>query len=47
MTKIAFFGLGTMGGPMARVLRQAGFGLTGMDVSADIRNSFEDAIEPS
>jgi len=45
--KIAFFGLGTMGGPMARVLGEAGFDLVGMDVSADIRANFDGAVEPS
>lgn len=47
MTRIAFIGLGTMGGPMARVLQDAGFAVIGMDVSAEVRASFEGAIEPS
>ena len=47
MAKIAFIGLGTMGRPMAQVLRQAGHDVTGMDVSAAMREKFEGAIEPS
>jgi len=47
MMKIGFIGLGTMGGPMAQVLRHAGFDLIGMDVSARVRAGFEGAIEPS
>ena len=47
MTKIAFIGLGTMGGPMARVLRNAGHDVIGMDVSPDMRAAFDGAMEPS
>ena len=47
MTKIAFIGLGTMGRPMAQVLRQAGYDVTGMDISAEMRANFEGAKEPS
>lgn len=47
MTKIAFFGLGTMGLPMARVLRAAGHDVTGIDLSADMRAAFDGAVAPS
>ena len=47
MAKIAFFGLGTMGGPMARVLQRAGFDVVGTDVSTEIREGFDGAVEPS
>ena len=47
MTKVGFLGLGTMGAPMAHVLRGAGFDVTGMDVSAEMRASFDGAVEPS
>lgn len=47
MSKIAFFGLGTMGGPMAQVLRKAGHYLTGMDLSPEMRSGFEGAMEPT
>ena len=47
MTKVGFIGLGTMGAPMAHVLRGAGFDVTGMDVSAEMRASFDGAVEPS
>jgi 3-hydroxyisobutyrate dehydrogenase len=36
-----------MGGPMAHVLRAAGYFVTGMDVSGEMREAFEDAVEPS
>jgi 3-hydroxyisobutyrate dehydrogenase len=45
--KIAFIGLGTMGRPMAQVLRAAGFEVTGMDVSPEMRARFEGALAPS
>lgn len=47
MTKVAFIGLGTMGAPMAHLLRSAGFDVTGMDISADIRAGFDGAVAPS
>lgn len=47
MTKIAFIGLGTMGRPMAQALRDAGHDVTGMDVSAGMREAFDGAVEPS
>jgi len=47
MTRIGFIGLGTMGGPMANVLRDAGFDVIGMDVSADMRAGFGGAVAPS
>ncbi len=47
MTKIGFIGLGTMGGPMAHVLLDAGFDVIGMDVSAEVRAGFDGAVEPS
>lgn len=47
MTKIAFIGLGTMGRPMAQVLRTAGHHVIGMDISAAERDMFDGAIEPS
>lgn len=46
MTKIAFIGLGTMGQPMARVLRAAGHDVIGMDVSATMRAAFDGAQVP-
>ena len=46
MTRIGFIGLGTMGGPMANVLRDAGFDVIGMDVSADMRAGFGGAVAP-
>ena len=46
MTKIAFIGLGTMGLPMAQVLRDAGFDVLGMDVTAAARDRFEGAVAP-
>jgi len=45
--KIAFIGLGTMGRPMANVLRNAGHDVVGMDINADMRAAFADAVEPS
>ena len=47
MTRIGFIGLGTMGGPMAYALHDAGFDLIGMDVSTDIRAGFDGAVAPS
>lgn len=47
MTKVGFIGLGTMGAPMAHLLRSAGFDVTGMDISADIRAGFDGAVAPS
>ena len=47
MTKVGFIGLGTMRGPMAQVLRDAGFDVTGMDISPEMRAGFDGAIEPS
>jgi len=47
MTKVGFIGLGTMGAPMAHVLRGVGFDVTGMDISAEIRAGFDGAVEPS
>lgn len=47
MTKMAFIGLGTMGLPMARVLRSAGHDVVGMDVSAEARAAFDGAVEPA
>jgi len=47
MAKIGFIGLGTMGSPMAHVLRDAGFDVIGMDISAEIRAGFDGAVEPS
>lgn len=47
MKKIVFIGLGTMGRPMALSLRKAGFDVTGMDVSAPVRQAFEGAMAPS
>ncbi len=47
MSKIAFIGLGTMGGPMARVLQTAGHDVVGMDASAGVLAAFEGAQEPS
>jgi len=45
--KIAFIGLGTMGRPMADVLRGAGHDVLGMDISPDMRAAFAGAVEPS
>ena len=47
MTKISFIGLGTMGRPMAQILRDVGHDVTGMDVSAEMRADFVGAEEPS
>ena len=47
MGKIAFVGLGTMGRPMAQVLKAEGHDVVGMDVSADIRAAFDGAVAPS
>lgn len=47
MERIAFIGLGTMGLPMARVLRDAGFDVTGMDLNATARSAFDGAVVPS
>ncbi|MEM0949669.1 MAG: NAD(P)-binding domain-containing protein [Pseudomonadota bacterium] len=46
MSRIAFIGLGTMGLPMARVLRAAGHDVVGMDISADRRAAFDGACAP-
>lgn len=43
---IAFIGLGTMGLPMAQVLRAAGHVVTGMDVDIRAREAFGDGREP-
>lgn len=47
MTKIAFIGLGTMGRPMAQVLRDAGHDVTGMDIDQAMRDRFDGAVAPS
>ncbi|WP_217356668.1 NAD(P)-dependent oxidoreductase [Ruegeria sp. HKCCA0370] len=47
MARIAFIGLGTMGRPMAQVLRDAGHDVTGMDISPEMREAFVGAIAPS
>ena len=47
MTKVGFIGLGTMGAPMAHVLRGAGFDVTGMDISSEMRAGFDGAVAPS
>lgn len=47
MSKIAFIGLGTMGGRMARVLVAKGHDLVGMDVDPAMRAAFSGAVEPS
>jgi 3-hydroxyisobutyrate dehydrogenase len=41
--KIGFIGLGAMGGGMAKVLLQAGFPVTGFDVSAEAAQRFAEA----
>ncbi|MBD3666253.1 3-hydroxyisobutyrate dehydrogenase [Sulfitobacter aestuariivivens] len=47
MAIIAFVGLGTMGQPMAQVLRAAGHDVLGVDVSPQMRARFSGAVEPS
>lgn len=47
MTRIAFIGLGTMGSPMASVLRTAGHAILGMDVSPSARQAFEGSVAPN
>lgn len=47
MAQIAFIGLGTMGLPMARVLRDGGFEVTGMDLNSEARAGFDGAVVPS
>ncbi len=47
MARIAFIGLGTMGLPMAKVLRAAGHDVRGMDIGAKARAAFDGATEPS
>ena len=42
MTGVAFIGLGTMGGPMAKNLIVAGESLTGFDISASARRTAAD-----
>lgn len=43
MSKIAFIGLGNMGGPMAHNLVKAGHTVTGFDLSADALKALEEA----
>ncbi|WP_299734328.1 3-hydroxyisobutyrate dehydrogenase [uncultured Endozoicomonas sp.] len=43
MTKIAFIGLGNMGGPMARNLVTAGYDVCGFDLMPDALSQFEQA----
>lgn len=43
MQKLAFIGLGKMGGPMARHLVAAGYSVTGYDLSADALKTFTEA----
>ncbi len=43
MTKVAFIGLGNMGGPMARNLLKAGLEVVGFDLSENARAGFTDA----
>lgn len=47
MTRIAFIGLGTMGRPMAQVLRAEGHDVLGMDVNPGMRAAFDGAVAPS
>ena len=46
MKRIAFFGLGTMGGPMASHLAASGFDVTGVDIDPDARSRYSGAIPP-
>lgn len=43
MSKVAFIGLGNMGGPMAHNLIKAGHSVTGFDLSADALKALDDA----
>ena len=47
MKRIAFFGLGTMGAPMASHLAASGLDVTGVDVDPDARSRFSGAVPPA